>query len=274
MSVEVPYPVFTNRDGSPIDNGYVWVGVANLQPQTNPVQVYFDRDLTQLAAQPLRTINGYVSNAGTPSQIYVDANNFSILVQDKNGTTVYSFADGTGIEPVPPLPNNACGLAYTPNFTGAVTRPTCEKLEESVSVKDFGATGDGTTDDTAAIQSAIDAIAPGAILFFPVGDYIVSNLSIQKPIVIEGDGVAAMASAFTSSPSYGAYLSGTRIKSKAGSSGYQFNITRGSIVNSEDRLYGVQFRNIYLFGSNRTVDAGGIKIEFSDHCLFEDVFIE
>jgi hypothetical protein len=52
MSVEVPYPVFTNRDGSPIDNGYVWVGVANLQPQTNPVQVYFDRDLTQLATQP------------------------------------------------------------------------------------------------------------------------------------------------------------------------------------------------------------------------------
>lgn len=183
MSVEVPYPVFTNRDGEPIDNGYVWVGVANINPQINPVQVYFDRDLTQLAAQPLRTINGYVSNAGTPSQIYVDANNFSILVLDKNGTTVYSFADGTGIEPTPNIPNNACGLAYTPNFTGAITRPTCEKLEESVSVKDFGAVGDGGTDDTVAIQAFFNYLAnTGGAGYINPGDYLItSGLLLLNP---------------------------------------------------------------------------------------------
>jgi len=176
--------------------------------------------------------------------------------------------------------SNTVGLYFTATGVGSGTgtadfiRSVQTKFQEVLSVKDFGATGNGTTDDTAAIQAAIDAVDPGAILFFPVGDYIVSNLNIQKPIVILGDGVAAMASANPSSPSFGAYLSGTRIKSKTGSSGYQFNITVGSIANSEGRLYGVQFRNIYLFGNNRTVDAGGIKIELSDHCLFEDVFVE
>jgi hypothetical protein len=185
MSVEVPYPVFTDRNGEPLENGYVWVGTANLNPQTNPIQVYFDRDLTQPAQQPLRTIAGYVSNAGTPSQIYINGNNYSILVQDKNGTMVYNFASGTGIEPIP---NDACGLAYTPNFPGSVTRPTCEKLEELISVKDFGAVGDGVADDTATIQSAINAAtAVGKNLYVPKGTY---NLTAQLQVTcgIVGDG--------------------------------------------------------------------------------------
>jgi hypothetical protein len=171
MSVSVPYPVFTDRDGEPLENGYVWVGVANQNPQTNPVQVYFDRDLTQPAAQPLRTIAGYVSNAGTPAQIYISGNNYSILAQDKNGTMVYNFPDGTGIAP---LPNDACGLAYTPDFPNAITRPTCKKLEEIISVKDFGAVGDGIADDTIAIQNAINS---AGVVYLPKGTY-----NISKPL--------------------------------------------------------------------------------------------
>ena len=71
---------------------------------------------------------------------------------------------------------------------GASTERTVQlKLQESVSVKDFGAVGDGTTDDTAAIQAA-DAAAPG-ILRFPAGTYKITS-AITKTLGVSwvGDG--------------------------------------------------------------------------------------
>ena len=55
--------------------------------------------------------------------------------------------------------------------SGAVNRPINEKLGESVSVKDFGAKGDGTTDDTVAINAALASLTSGGIVFMPAGTY-------------------------------------------------------------------------------------------------------
>lgn len=61
-------------------------------------------------------------------------------------------------------------LAFTGSGTGATARSLSSKLGDFVSVKDFGAVGDGTTDDTAAIDAALTA-ASGAVLHFPPGTY-------------------------------------------------------------------------------------------------------
>ena len=64
------------------------------------------------------------------------------------------------------------GSNYNQGGTGAVARTTASKLQESVSVKDFGAVGDGSTDDTAAIQAAINAVSSsGGSLYFTPGTY-------------------------------------------------------------------------------------------------------
>lgn len=57
---------------------------------------------------------------------------------------------------------------------GAAARTVRDKLREVVSVKDFGAVGDGVTDDTAAIQAAINT---GFNLVFPAGSYLANNLT-------------------------------------------------------------------------------------------------
>lgn len=76
---------------------------------------------------------------------------------------------------------------YDQGDTGAVNRPINEKLAETISVKDFGAVGDGVTDDTTAFQNAINA-ATNANLYVPFGTYVISStLTLPKTIRIYGD---------------------------------------------------------------------------------------
>ena len=44
-----------------------------------------------------------------------------------------------------------------------------------ISVKEYGAVGDGTTDDTSAIQAALDDPANHKAIYFPTGDYVISS---------------------------------------------------------------------------------------------------
>jgi len=89
LSVEPPYPAFAGADGQPLDDGYIWIGTVNLNPITNPIVAYFDSALTITAVQPIRTSGGYPVYQGTPARIYT-ASDYSIQVQNKNGTVVYT----------------------------------------------------------------------------------------------------------------------------------------------------------------------------------------
>lgn len=63
---------------------------------------------------------------------------------------------------------------FTQNGAGAVARTITSKLSDFVNVRDFGALGDGTTDDTAAVQLAL-AAAGGKTLLFLGGTFKVTD---------------------------------------------------------------------------------------------------
>jgi hypothetical protein len=67
-----------------------------------------------------------------------------------------------------------------------VSRTLVAKFSETYSVKDFGAVGDGVTDDTVAIQTLIDVLSTstnGGTVLLPAGAYkITSNLTITWPL--------------------------------------------------------------------------------------------
>jgi hypothetical protein len=93
LSVEPPYPAFADADGQPLEDGYILIGTVNLNPITNPIAVFFDAAFTISAVQPIRTSGGYPVYQGTPARIYT-ASDYSIQVQNKNGTVVYTSLNG------------------------------------------------------------------------------------------------------------------------------------------------------------------------------------
>ena len=65
-------------------------------------------------------------------------------------------------------------VSYNPPFTGGVATNVEAKLAETISVTDFGAVGDGVTDNYAAISAAVLA-ARGKNLYFPEGQYLIDT---------------------------------------------------------------------------------------------------
>jgi hypothetical protein len=93
LSVQPPFPILTDIDGQPLEDGFIFIGVVNLAPITNPITVYWDAALTIPAAQPIRTRGGYPINSGTPARLYVGSD-YSIQVQNRNGSVVYTSLNG------------------------------------------------------------------------------------------------------------------------------------------------------------------------------------
>ncbi|MCP3709721.1 glycoside hydrolase family 55 protein [Paraburkholderia sp. CNPSo 3274] len=109
---------------------------------------------------------------GTQKVYVKGGTSLSVGTPGAGAVTDASVAAGAGIQ--------SSKLSYNEGGAGALTRTVQSRLQDFVTVKDFGATGNGSTDDTAAIQAAITAVgnAGGGTVYFPPGTYKISSLTV------------------------------------------------------------------------------------------------
>jgi hypothetical protein len=99
-----PTPIYLDGRGALIDAGKIYVGTANMDPEDNPIDLFWDKDLTVPADQPLRTIGGMIVNEGAPAFVFMDEDDFSIRVRDANDNLVSYvpslFAEDVAYQPL------------------------------------------------------------------------------------------------------------------------------------------------------------------------------
>jgi hypothetical protein len=204
------------------------------------------------------------------------------------GSDCIGFFEGT--TPCTPTAGQNCiratSTGWVCSVNGSLEFPCGNNGLPELNVKWFGATGNGTTDDTAAIQAAINACPQvgsykGCIIFFPAGTYLTSASLTNGPspytyhgVRLIGDGTVGRgggASTIATSGAYYAYVMGNA--STANSLGFQaenlaFNDTTGNglggfdvIALTDGSLTNITCENYYV-GVCITFDGGNGVAQF------------
>ncbi len=173
-----PYSYLADLQGDALDGGFVYIGVADENPQTSPISIYYDAELTVPAPNPLETLVGFAVNTGTPVRVYTNETAYSIEVTDRNGVRVFYE---------PHLENTDM---YRLDAPGALPRTVNSKLSDFINVADFGAVPDGETDCTDSIQAAIDHanLSGGGAVYLNSGVYMISGLTMRSRVSLIGKG--------------------------------------------------------------------------------------
>lgn len=185
---------FLNSAGGPLVGGKVFTYEAGT---TLPQVTYTSSDGTTPNTNPV------ILDTNGEASIWLGQNAYKFILKNSNDVLVYSVDNLTSAaSQIAELsePNGSSFVGYLPAGTGAVATNVQEKLREIVSVADFGATGDGSTDDTNAIQAAINyvqAANSGQIeLHFDAKKYrIIGTLNITGPVRLVGQGAFDLSNA-------------------------------------------------------------------------------
>lgn len=141
--------------------------------------------------------------------------------------------------------------------TGSVARSDLYKFADFLSVKDFGAVGDGVTNDTAAIQQAISvAQALHKYVYLPAATYLVSGtLSVSAPVGIVGEGMGRSIIQITSSQSVPVIQVANGASTAAASSLFK-DFTINSTVTTASGCDGLQIQGGINFAVERVQVSG------------------
>ena len=186
-------------------------GVMNISPTTITAtagQTLFTLGVTYTPGASSLAVyrNGLLQTVGTDYQ-ETSSTKVTILTAADVGE-VFTFVSSPGINT---QSTDSSAVAFGQSGTGAISRTVKSKLQEFVSVKDFGAAGDGAivggvvtgTNDTAAIAAAIAACGTSKTLYFPDGTYVITPNTLPAiTCSVYGPSATAIASSWTSGQGY------------------------------------------------------------------------
>jgi hypothetical protein len=277
---------------APIVNGEQWFtdqgvilsgGKINtyLAGGTTPAATYTDSTGVTPNANPI--ILG--SNGRPPQEVWLPQGTaYKFVVTDASNVVLATLDNLSGINDTTALTTFEASLAsssgsslvgFLASGTGSVLRTGQDKLRDFVSVKDFGAKGDGSTNDTSAIQSAVNA---SKCVFFPPGTYLYSTINCDGFIgtVLQGSsGISSCilrctgtgsSAALTFKSSFDCVIRDMTLDhSSASFTGYLLNLGHSTSTDTqgfmaENVTFGSQGFNLY--------SAQGVNLDKATVCTF------
>jgi hypothetical protein len=136
-------------------------------------------------------------------------------------------------------------------ITDRLTIELSQSATGSVSVLDYGAKGDGVTDDTAAIQAAINSASANYEIVFPAssGKYVFTNVNLSNKINLRISGSGVLGGSLTISQSQFIQISGVTFnlgRPTIGGTTFAISLERSSSIKIHDVVFRGMDRCIYV----------------------------
>jgi hypothetical protein len=191
---------YTDNNGNNLSGGKLYAFAAGT---STPLDTYSDQAGATPNAHPV------VLNARGEATVFWGSSPYKVVLKDASDVEIWSQDNMQVQSDAADLASVATGkgdalIGVKLVATGSVARTQHDKNAEIISVKDFGAVGDGSTNDTAAVQAAVNAIladsTKGSAIYFPQGDYRVDQITVDLSTVVPsgagkltiyGDGIAS-----------------------------------------------------------------------------------
>lgn len=175
---------FFDANGNPLSGGKLYTYAAGT---TTPLATYTDFG----AGTP--NTNPIILDSRGEANVWLGSAAYKLVLTTSTGVEIWTV-DNVQTDYANALADLAASsgsslVGFIQSGNGSFARTVQSKLRETVSVKDFGATGDGTTDDRPAVTAALSALSFGGTLYFPPGNYNMKSPQTSDAAIVLPVGV-------------------------------------------------------------------------------------